>query len=387
MTMLHFISVSKAATIPTSVQLRHLYRHVLQSGTFNQRSPQTQVGCMESQSQMQNHLDSLFPFSHSEPAMHSSAASIRSSPIDDGNKPDSRSVQSAIRQLGISREETAELQGYIKRLLEEKADSGRGPIELLIVERFQKDWKIWEEEPLIKTKLAVKECVEALRRGMLLIHSPRPMSSPASGTAVRQDGSQERFAAASRLGYSRRRASVSPLTRDGSDSRSLPKDTQQFQSPGMSRSRHQGNPPPGNFSRTSRSDHGEISSAVGCAGGCRAINDIAASPNPPIASRWCDPRPAVSHPPHPTTGYRLNSQPMPAPSRLTQRPASWRSVSRRQSMILNDTPIEPPYASSVRPQIRVSDTAQNTARAVLPKPPMTRDSGTQTEEAPQRTHI
>ncbi|KAJ4300596.1 hypothetical protein N0V88_003275 [Collariella sp. IMI 366227] len=54
-----------------------------------------------------------------------------------GNELDIPKVKFAIQQLGISNEQAAELQGYIKRLIEEGGgDVKRLPIELLIIGRF-----------------------------------------------------------------------------------------------------------------------------------------------------------------------------------------------------------------------------------------------------------
>lgn len=83
-----------------------------------------------------------------------------------------QSVESAIRKLGLSREEAAELQGYIKRLLDEDKAFPKGyPVESLLMHRYQKDWKhlrIWKEEPVISVEPAFARCVEAVRDGLNL---------------------------------------------------------------------------------------------------------------------------------------------------------------------------------------------------------------------------
>ncbi|KAK0736235.1 hypothetical protein B0T21DRAFT_177517 [Apiosordaria backusii] len=98
-----------------------------------------------------------------------------------------RRVESAIRRLGISREEAAELQGYIKRLLDEDKAVYEGyPIESLLIHRYQTDWKhlrIWKEEPVVSVEPAFKRCVEAVRDGLNLSRFPIsicPVSSQSS---------------------------------------------------------------------------------------------------------------------------------------------------------------------------------------------------------------
>lgn len=58
--------------------------------------------------------------------------------------PSVESIRLAVQTLGMSREMAAEIQGYIKRLLdEEQADRRKCPVELLTLERYHRDWKAW----------------------------------------------------------------------------------------------------------------------------------------------------------------------------------------------------------------------------------------------------
>ncbi|KAK4151798.1 hypothetical protein C8A00DRAFT_16842 [Chaetomidium leptoderma] len=92
---------------------------------------------------------------------------------------DTASLQSAIQTLGISRDETAELQGYIKRLLDEEKTGGRKcPIEILIIEKFQREWRVWGTKQLDQAQAVVRECVTALRLGIPLIQPQRPAFCP-----------------------------------------------------------------------------------------------------------------------------------------------------------------------------------------------------------------
>ncbi|KAK3368805.1 hypothetical protein B0T24DRAFT_595614 [Lasiosphaeria ovina] len=71
--------------------------------------------------------------------------------------------EAAITNLGVSREEAAELQGYIKRLLDEE-NAGRKPcphcsIEQVLLDRYRVDWKgleIWDRAPLLFIQAALK---------------------------------------------------------------------------------------------------------------------------------------------------------------------------------------------------------------------------------------
>ncbi|KAK0658101.1 hypothetical protein QBC41DRAFT_360609 [Cercophora samala] len=97
-------------------------------------------------------------------------------------------VESAIRKLGISREEAAELQGYIKRLLDEDKAVRKGyPVESLLIHRYQNDWKylrIWKDEPVINVELAFMRCVEAVRNGLNLSKFPISNCLPASPSST-----------------------------------------------------------------------------------------------------------------------------------------------------------------------------------------------------------
>ncbi|GAB1318635.1 hypothetical protein MFIFM68171_08845 [Madurella fahalii] len=120
-------------------------------------------------------------------AMGGNAPGPPDSPWDDGNIPHPDDIQSAIRTLGISHEEVAELQGYIKRLLDEELDGRGSPMELLIMSRYQEDWnhlEVWRTEPFIKTQSALRKCVIALRLGIPLVASPRPLYQPRKGALV-----------------------------------------------------------------------------------------------------------------------------------------------------------------------------------------------------------
>ncbi|SPQ23889.1 706bad9c-83b3-4245-a438-962043aa3c80 [Thermothielavioides terrestris] len=93
-------------------------------------------------------------------------------PWHNREKPDAARLQSAVQQLCISREQVAELQGYIKRLLDEERDAQQFPIELLLIGRFQREWEAWLKAPLDQTHSALRDCVAALRQGIpLLQHS------------------------------------------------------------------------------------------------------------------------------------------------------------------------------------------------------------------------
>ncbi|KAK0627305.1 hypothetical protein B0T14DRAFT_134596 [Immersiella caudata] len=85
--------------------------------------------------------------------------------FEDNNDPEERrpSIVTHIRTLGVTREEAAELQGFIKRLLDERGD-GRVPcprcrIEDVVLRRFQNAWKGVDEEVL---RPALRSCVEAV---------------------------------------------------------------------------------------------------------------------------------------------------------------------------------------------------------------------------------
>ena len=127
-----------------------------------------------------------------------------SRPDDDEDKLDTLYVQAAIRQLGLSGERTSELQGYIKRLLdEEKADSRESPIELLIMARFQHDWGAWEKEPADTTLSALKECVAALRLGISLLRDPTSsLATPELGSHQPSPNTVHRVASLRRYTFS-----------------------------------------------------------------------------------------------------------------------------------------------------------------------------------------
>ncbi|KAK4202392.1 hypothetical protein QBC40DRAFT_43940 [Triangularia verruculosa] len=111
---------------------------------------------------------------------------------------DYRSLESTLQKLGISREEAAELQGYIKRLLDEdNTFRGGYPIESLLVDRYQKDWKhlrIWRENPIVKIEPVFRKCVEAVRDGVNLSRLPLlscPPFAPIESSPLRsQPGSE-----------------------------------------------------------------------------------------------------------------------------------------------------------------------------------------------------
>lgn len=94
------------------------------------------------------------------------------------DKLNTASVQLAIQVLGLSRDETIKLQGFNKSLLDEEEAGGRKwPIELLIIERFQREWGNGAGEQLDKAQAALRECVTALRLGLPVIQSRESLSS------------------------------------------------------------------------------------------------------------------------------------------------------------------------------------------------------------------
>ncbi|AEO67187.1 uncharacterized protein THITE_2088670 [Thermothielavioides terrestris NRRL 8126] len=102
-------------------------------------------------------------------------------------KPDAARLQSAVQQLCISREQVAELQGYIKRLLDEERDAQQFPIELLLIGRFQREWEAWLKTPLDQTHSALRDCVAALRQGIPLLQPSTARLAPINDASV-QDG-------------------------------------------------------------------------------------------------------------------------------------------------------------------------------------------------------
>ncbi|KAK4121640.1 hypothetical protein N657DRAFT_113172 [Parathielavia appendiculata] len=107
------------------------------------------------------------------------------------NRLDIATVQSAIRTLRMSRDQIAELQGYIKRLLDEEKDvERRRPLELVIIRRYQHEWELWGNEALDKTRAAIRVCVTALRLGIFLTQALRaPLSSDGSASTPQTRGS------------------------------------------------------------------------------------------------------------------------------------------------------------------------------------------------------
>jgi hypothetical protein len=95
------------------------------------------------------------------------------------NQLDTPSLQSAIRTLGISRDQTTELQGYIKSLLDEHKDGDwKGTLELRIIWKYQHEWETWGEEALGRTQAAIRDCVTAIRLGIPLVQPQRHQSPP-----------------------------------------------------------------------------------------------------------------------------------------------------------------------------------------------------------------
>ncbi|KAK0718005.1 hypothetical protein B0T26DRAFT_751990 [Lasiosphaeria miniovina] len=92
--------------------------------------------------------------------------------------------EAVITNLGVSHEEAAELQGYIKRLLDEEK-AGRKPcphcsIEQVLLDRYRVDWKgleIWDRAPLLFIQAALKRCIEAVAQGESLVAFARHSST------------------------------------------------------------------------------------------------------------------------------------------------------------------------------------------------------------------
>ncbi|KAK3389827.1 hypothetical protein B0H63DRAFT_519062 [Podospora didyma] len=96
--------------------------------------------------------------------------------LEDGQKRlTEMSIESAVWSLGISHDEAAELQGYIKRLLDEEKAGNKTcqhcHIEQILLDKYQhdrKDLAIWTKAPVIWIQTALKKCVEAVAHGKRL---------------------------------------------------------------------------------------------------------------------------------------------------------------------------------------------------------------------------
>ncbi|KAK4185695.1 hypothetical protein QBC35DRAFT_453998 [Podospora australis] len=105
-------------------------------------------------------------------------------------------LQSAIRKLGISRYEAAELQGYIERLLDEESttSSNEPPLEYILIRRCQRNWKylrIWKEESVATVENTFRECVKAVREGLSLVSFATTSGATTTGYELRRSGNRD----------------------------------------------------------------------------------------------------------------------------------------------------------------------------------------------------
>ncbi|KAK5658262.1 hypothetical protein OQA88_2237 [Cercophora sp. LCS_1] len=118
--------------------------------------------------------------------------------LDDGEKRlGQMSYEATLRFLGISRDQAAELQGYIKRLLDEMSPNARPshavPIADILTTKYKHEWQtldVWEKAPAIWIQSALRTCVEAVNKGLslpnlLLAETPTPSHASGNSSATR----------------------------------------------------------------------------------------------------------------------------------------------------------------------------------------------------------